>query len=237
MITISKRDHDAVIFDMDGVITDTARVHAASWKRIFDDYLREDTFTDDDYLRYVDGKPRDDGVEAFLASRGITLPRGSRDDPPDRETIWGLANRKNEQFNKVLDEQGVERFSSSVALVRALQQHGIGTAIISASRNAKKVLDTAGIGELFPVRVDGIELERLHLRGKPAPDVFLEAARRLDAHPARSVVVEDSIAGVDAGKAGGFGLVIGVDRVGHADALRAHGADVVVHDLAEATVA
>lgn len=224
---------------MDGVITDTARVHAAAWKRMFDDFLASRAgpgftpFSGDDYLRYVDGRPRDAGVAGFLAARGIDLPPGAPGDAPERETVWGLANRKNADFLRVLGEHGVDAFPSSVSLVRELQRKRFGTAVISASRNAQRILEAAGIGELFPVRVDGVELERLGLPGKPDPAVFVEAARRLDARPAEAVVVEDAVAGVEAGAAGGFGLVIGVDRVGHADELLAHGAHVVVRDLGE----
>lgn len=233
---------DAVIFDMDGVITDTARTHEAAWKATFDDFLERrarqegesfSAFTPTDYLAYVDGRPRDDGVAAFLASRGIALPRGESTDAPDVVSVWGVANRKNRAFIAEIERAGVHPFPSSVRLVRALQAAGIGTAVISASRNARRILAAAGIEGLFSVRVDGIELERLDLPGKPAPDVFLEAARRLNATPARSVVVEDAIAGVEAGRRGGFGLVIGVDRSGRGDDLRAHGADIVVADLSE----
>jgi beta-phosphoglucomutase family hydrolase len=245
-LRLAARDYDAVVFDMDGVITDTATVHAAAWKRMFDDFLANRgrqtgtqfvPFSDEDYLRYVDGRPRDDGVEAFLESRGMHLDRGTPDDPPQRETVWGLANRKNREFLRTVDTEGVRAFPSSVELVRDLQAHGIPTAVISASRNAGRILEVAGVGDLFPVRVDGIELEHLGLRGKPAPDMFIEAARRLGATPQRSVVIEDAIAGVEAGRAGRFGLVVGVDRKGDGDALRAHGADIVVGDLDEVAVA
>lgn len=237
--------YEAVVFDMDGVITDTASVHEAAWKRMFDDYSRERAashrevfraFTHEDYLRYVDGRPRDDGVDAFLQSRAIVLSRGSADDAPDAKTVWGLANRKNRDFLAVIAENGVKVFASSVSLVRALQAHGVGTAVISASRNCRHILRAGGIEHLFPVRVDGLELERLSLPGKPAPAMFLEAARRLNATAARSVVVEDAIAGVDAAKRGEFALVIGVDRGGDGEKLRAHGADVVVPDLANVEV-
>jgi beta-phosphoglucomutase family hydrolase len=244
-VKLAAHDYDAVVFDMDGVITDTARVHAAAWRRMFDDFLEhraDETgtafvpFDDEDYLRYVDGRPRDDGVAAFLESRGIDLDRGTADDPPERETVWGLANRKNHEFLHTVETDGVLAFRSSVALVRNLQAHGVSTAVISASRNAARILDAAGVGDLFSVRVDGIELERLGLPGKPSPAMFLEAARRLGAAPHRSVVVEDAIAGVEAGRAGDFALVVGVDRTGDGDELRAHGADVVVRDLDEIAV-
>jgi alpha,alpha-trehalase len=193
-------------------------------------------FDESDYRKYVDGKHRDDGVESFLEARAIALPRGSPTDPPERSSIWGLANRKNRDFQHALAEQGVRAFPSSVEFVKRLQRAGIGTAIISASRNCEQVLDRAGVGDLFAVRVDGLETERLSLPGKPDPAVFVEAARRLGAAPDRAVVVEDAIAGVEAGRAGGFALVIGVDRTGQSDELRAHGANVVVHDLGELCV-
>ena len=245
LVVVSRERFDAVVFDMDGVITDTAKVHADAWKRMFDDYLaqwsaatghRQCPFDDGDYLRHVDGKHRDDGVASFLTSRGISLPRGTHDDPPGAPTIWGLANRKNQEFLHILEQDGVRAFPSSVHLVHELQRYGIGTAIISASRNCQQILDAAGIGDLFTVRVDGIETERLSLPGKPDPAVFIEAAHRLGATPARAAVVEDAIAGVQGGRSGQFALVIGVDRVGQRQALLAEGADVVVSDLAAVQV-
>ncbi len=234
---------DAVIFDMDGVITDTASVHSAAWKRLFDTYLREradrtgEPFVpfdvDEEYRRYVDGKPRYDGVRSFLASRGIELPEGDPADPPDRETVCGLGNRKNEMFLKHLREHGAEPYGSTVELVRELARRDVPTAAISASRNMSEVLEAAGIGDLFHVRVDGVLADELGLPGKPDPAVFLEAARRLDVGPARAAVVEDALSGVEAGRRGGFALVIGVDRTGDADALRDAGADLVVTDLGE----
>ena len=233
----------AVIFDMDGVITDTASAHAQAWKRLFDDDLREraqrtgEPFVpfdaDEDYRRYVDGKPRFDGVRSFLASRGIELPNGDPNDPPDRETVCGLGNRKNEMFLDHLRRHGVEPYPSTVALVRELQARGKGTAAISASRNMSEVLNAAGVGDLFPVTVDGTVLVELGLPGKPDPAVFVEAARRVGVDPPSAAVIEDALAGVEAGARGGFGFVVGVDRTGHADALRAAGAHVVVSDLAE----
>lgn len=243
--TITTKRYDAVVFDMDGVITDTATLHATAWKHMFDAFLAawstahgttQPAFDESDYLEYVDGKHRDDGVESFLRSRDIELPRGSATDSPERESVWGLANRKNEDFQRLVDEQGVRAFPSSVDFVKRLQRAGIGTGIISASRNCQRVLEIAGIGDLFAVRVDGIETERLALPGKPSPAVFIEAARRLGAVPERAVVVEDAIAGVEAGRSGEFALVIGVDRHAQADELRAHGADVVVRDLGELCV-
>jgi alpha,alpha-trehalase len=241
-VTLALRNAAAVIFDMDGVITDTAGVHRSAWKVMFDDYLLEVArrtgqthrpFEDADYLRHVDGKSRADGARSFLASRGIELPEGDAGDPPERETVWGLAHRKDLVLRRVLGASGVKAFPSSVALVRRLQDHGVGTAVVSASRNCQAILEAAGIGDLFPVRVDGTECARLGLPGKPSPAVFLEAARRLGVDPARAVVVEDAQAGVRAGRAGNFGLVIGVDRSGQAEQLFAEGADVVVTDLAD----
>ena len=232
-----------MIFDMDGVITDTASVHAEAWKRLFDEYLRERAVrtgepfvpfdADGDYRRYIDGKGRFDGVRSFLASRRIELPEGDPNDPPDRETVCGLGNRKNEMFLEHLRHHGAQPYPSTVALVRELQTRGIGTAAISASRNMTEVLDAAGLGDLFTVKVDGTDLDELGLPGKPDPAMFLEAARRLEVDPPQAAVVEDALAGVEAGARGGFGLVVGVDRTGRADALRAAGAHVVVSDLAE----
>lgn len=231
----------SVIFDTDGVVTRTATVHAAAWKALFDRYLAiraEETgesfapFDDEDYARYVDGRARYDGVEAFLASRGITLPRGDAGDPPDRETVCGLGNRKNEHFLAELRDHGVEPFESTLALARTLRRVGITTAAVSASENCAAVLEAVGATALFDVRVDGIDAAALRLVGKPDPSLFLEAARRLQVQPVHAAVVEDALAGVDAGRRGGFGLVVGVDRSGYADALAASGADVVVDDLA-----
>lgn len=232
-----------MIFDLDGVLTDTASVHAAAWKRLFDEYLEErsrrsgEPFVpfdaDADYRRYVDGKPRYDGVRSFLESRGIALPEGDPKDAPDRETVCGLGNRKNALFLEHLHEHGVDPFPSSVDLVRDLRAHGVDTAIISASRNCAEVLAAAGLEDLFEVRVDGVVAAELGLPGKPDPAVFLEAARRLGVEPPRAAVVEDALAGVEAGRRGGFGLVVGVDRAGHAEELRSRGADLVVRDLAE----
>jgi beta-phosphoglucomutase family hydrolase len=233
---------DAVLFDLDGVLTDTARVHAEAWKRMFDGFLRGWARTHDqpfrefdyeaDYLPYVDGKPRYDGVRTFLASRGIVLPEGGLDDPPEAETVHGLGNRKNVLVHELLAE-GVEPYPGSVALVHQLHDDGIRTAVVSSSANCAAVLDAAGIAGLFEARVDGVVARELSLPGKPAPDTYLEAARRLDAPAERAVVVEDAISGVQSGRNGGFGLVIGVDREGNPEALREHGADLVVADLAE----
>ncbi len=237
---------DAVIFDMDGVITDTAKLHAEAWKQLFDDFLREhaaesgERFVpfdiEHDYLPYVDGKARHDGVRSFLESRGIVLPEGAGDDPPEAATVHGLGTRKNGYFMAAMAAEGADAFPSAVALVRELREAGVATAIISASRNAAAVLAAAGADTLFDTRVDGDTAAGLGLVGKPAPDVFVEAARRLGAEPARAVVVEDAESGVAAGEAGGFGLVIGVDHAGRPERLLAEGADVVVSDLAQVAV-
>jgi beta-phosphoglucomutase family hydrolase len=240
---ITPERFDAVLFDLDGVLTDTARLHAACWKETFDAFLRARAETggepfrpfeiDPDYRVYVDGKPRYDGVRDFLKSRGIELPEGSPDDPPDRETVCGLGNRKNDLVRDAIASVGVDVYPGSVRLVEHLRNHGIRTAVVSASANCAAVLQAARITELFEVRVDGRVLERRQLRGKPAPDSFLEAARELGVEPARAVVIEDAISGVQAGRAGAFGLVVGVDRKGDAEALAENGAHRVVADLAE----
>src|SRR5215211_3355831 len=216
---------EAVVFDTDGVLTDTASVHAAAWKRLFDEYLR---------LRATrDGRPRYDGVAGFLASRGIELPWGDPDDPPDRETVCGLGNAKDGYFVAHLREHGAEPFPTSVAFVRGLRERGLRTAVVSASRNMVAVLESAGLRELFDAEVDGVEAARLGLPGKPDPALFLEAARRLGVTPDRAAVVEDALAGVEAGRRGRFAAVVGVDRGGQAAALAERGADVVVADLGE----
>jgi alpha,alpha-trehalase len=237
-------DHfDAVLFDLDGVLTDTARVHAASWKRMFDAFLTRRAAAagepfrafeiDPDYRLYVDGKPRYDGVRDFLESREIALPEGDPADPPDCETVCGLGNRKNEMVSEAIRAVGVDAYPGSVALARAVRAGGLRTAVVSASANCAAVLAAAKIADLFEVRVDGVVLQQRRLRGKPHPDSFLEAARELGVTPARAVVVEDAIAGVQAGRAGGFGLVVGVSRKQDEAELAANGADVVIHDLAE----
>jgi beta-phosphoglucomutase family hydrolase len=233
----------ACLFDLDGVLTKTAIVHAAAWKQMFDDYLRQragrtgDEFvpfdTDADYGEYVDGKPRYDGVRSFLASRGIELPEGSDDDPPGAETIRGLGNRKNELVLQLIREQGVEAYPGSVRYLEAAREVGLRRAVVSSSTNCRDVLVAAGIEELFEARIDGVVAERDGLKGKPAPDTFLAGARALDVGPDEAAVFEDALAGVAAGRAGGFAYVVGVDRVGHAEALGEHGATVVVQDLAE----
>ena len=234
---------DAVLFDLDGVLTATARLHAACWKRMFDEYLARQAAgagepfqpfeIATDYRRYVDGKLRYDGVRSFLGSRGIDVPQGDPDDSPDRETICGLGNRKNELIGEVLDTDGVDVYEESIAWVRQLRRMGFATAVVSASKNCERVLRAANIEDLFDSRVDGVVAAELELAGKPAPDTFLEAARRLGVEPERAVVVEDAVSGVQAGRAGRFGLVIGVDRTGDPGALRAGGADLVVGDLGE----
>jgi alpha,alpha-trehalase len=242
-IVIDRARFDAVVFDLDGVVTDTASVHRAAWKHLFDEFLetitgagRIEPFSEDDYRRYVDGRPRYDGVVAFLGSRGIDLPYGAADDPVEARTVCGLGNRKDSYFHELVAARGVEAFATTVTLVRRLQRAGIGTAVYSASRNCGEVLAAAGLGDLFPVRIDGVEAERLGLAGKPDPAVPLEAVRRLATAPDRAVLVEDAQAGVEAGRRGGFGLVIGVDRGGNRGALLERGADVVVTDLAEVGV-
>jgi beta-phosphoglucomutase family hydrolase len=231
------------LFDLDGVLTKTAEVHAAAWKEMFDGYLRERAQSSGeafvpfdataDYDEYVDGKPRYEGVQSFLQSRGIDLPRGEPHDPPDSESVDGLGNRKNELVLRLIRERGVEAYEGSVRYVRAVIEAGLHRGVVSSSTNCREVLEAAGIDDLFEVRIDGVVAERRHLRGKPAPDTFLEGARAFGVEPARAVVFEDALAGVAAGKGGRFGFVVGVDRVGQADALREHGADVVVQDLSE----
>ena len=233
----------ACLFDLDGVLTQTAKVHAAAWKEMFDEFLRTraeqtgEPFVPfdpvHDYDKYVDGLPRYDGVRSFLASRGIELPEGEPTDPPAAETIMGLGNRKNEIVLQMIREQGVQPYEGSVRYVHAAREAGLRCAVVSSSANARDVLEAAGIADLFDERVDGVVLEREHLKGKPAPDTFLFAARALSVEAKQAAVFEDALAGVAAGRAGGFGFVVGVDRVGQADALREHGADVVVRDLAE----
>jgi beta-phosphoglucomutase family hydrolase len=233
----------ACLFDLDGVLTQTAKVHAAAWKQMFDEYLRQRAEREgaefvpfdarDDYDKYVDGKPRTDGVRSFLESRGIHLPEGSPDDPPATETIAGLGNRKNELVLRLIDEQGVDTYDGSVRYVHAARDAGLGRAVVSSSANARAVLESAGIIDLFEEIVDGNVLHERGLRGKPAPDTFLAGAEALGVPAAEAAVYEDALSGVEAGRAGDFGIVVGVDRVGQGAALREHGADVVVEDLAE----
>jgi beta-phosphoglucomutase family hydrolase len=247
LATISSRDYDAVLFDLDGVLTQTASVHASAWKKLFDGFLQKraadsgepfvpfDIGTD--YPRHVDGKPRYDGVASFLQARGIDLPMGLPDDGPDVQSVRALGNLKDQYFLRNLAQQGVEPYESAIALVRALRAQEIKTAVVSSSNNCAAVLAAANLAQLFDTRVDGTDVTRLGFDGKPAPDAFLEAARRLGVEASRAIVVEDAIAGVQAGRAGGFGRVIGVDRLGQAQALRNGGADVVVTDLAQVGVA
>ena len=233
----------ACLFDMDGVITQTAKVHDAAWKEMFDAFLRDWYAAHDqpfvpfdpvaDYDQYVDGKPRSEGTLSFLRSRGIELPMGEESDPPGKQTIWGLSNQKNALVQKVIERDGVHVYEGSVRYVKAAREAGLRTAIVSSSANTQAVLKAAGVESLFEVRVDHQVAEAAKLRGKPAPDTFLEAARLLGVEAPNASVYEDALAGVAAGRAGNFGLVVGVDRVGQADQLHAHGADVVVKDLAD----
>ena len=231
------------LFDLDGVLTQTAKVHDAAWKQMFDEFLRAragqsgQPFTPfdpvRDYEEYVDGKPRADGTRSFLESRGIELPEGSPDDPPDAETVNGLGNRKNVILLEMIRTQGVEPYEGSVRYVQAVREAGLRRAVVSSSANCHDVLVAAGIDDLFEARIDGVTAQKEHLRGKPAPDTFLAGAKALGLEPSAAAVFEDALAGVEAGRAGRFGYVVGVDRVGQAAALKAHGADVVVTDLAE----
>lgn len=228
---------DAVLFDLDGVLTPTAEIHERAWKEMFDSFLAtvpgEAPFSGSDYLTYVDGKPRFDGVRSFVHSRAIDLPEGTHDDPPGFDSIGALGNMKNAMFQRILRRDGIAPYAGSVRLLDALADRGTAMAVVSSSRNAPEVLDASGLASRFGVVVDGSIATQRGLRGKPAPDTFLEAAKELGASVARTAVAEDALSGVAAGRAGGFGLVIGVDRgAGHA-ALGDAGADVVVDDLAE----
>jgi beta-phosphoglucomutase family hydrolase len=233
----------ACLFDLDGVLTQTATVHAVAWKETFDAYLAErarrtgEPFVPfdavHDYDLYVDGRPRADGTRAFLESRGIHLPEGQANDPPGAETVHGISNQKNQILLKRLRTGGVAVYPGSLRYLRAVRQAGLRCAVVSASANTRQVLEAAGIADQFDVCIDGIIAEQEHLRGKPAPDTYLAAAHRLDVEPRQGAVFEDALAGVEAGRAGGFGCVVGVDRTGQAEALRQHGADSVVADLAE----
>jgi beta-phosphoglucomutase family hydrolase len=238
------RDHyDAVLLDLDGVITDTASVHAACWKQMFDEYLqkraaqRGDAFRPfdiaTDYRLYVDGKPRYDGVRDFLTSRGIQLPEGRPDDPPEAETVDGLGNRKNELVNKIIEEKGVEPYEGSVELIHQLRHREFKIAVVTSSQNCTAVLQAVKLDHFFDTQVDGNVIHAEHLAGKPAPDSYLMAAKLLGVGPARAIVIEDALSGVEAGRNGNFGLVIGVARKGNADELRQYGAHLVVNDLGE----
>jgi beta-phosphoglucomutase family hydrolase len=233
----------ACLFDLDGVLTKTAVVHAKAWKQAFDEFLRaraekegEDFRpfdSNEDYNEYVDGKPRYDGVRDFLASRQIELPEGDPGDPPDAETVCGLGNRKNDLVLELIERDGVEPYEGSVRFAELVKAEGLRRAVVSSSANTKAVLETTGLGDLFEQRIDGVVAEEQKLKGKPAPDTYLAGARALGVEPAAAAVFEDALSGVEAGRAGHFGLVVGVDRVHHADALREHGADLVVSDLSE----
>ncbi|WP_031090735.1 beta-phosphoglucomutase family hydrolase [Streptomyces sp. NRRL WC-3549] len=232
-------DIQACLFDLDGVVTRTAVVHAAAWKATFDAFLRERDgadfrpFTDSDYDQYVDGRPRADGVRSFLASRGIELPEGTPGDPPDAQSVNGVGNRKNELLLEKIRTDGVEPYEGTLRYIDAVRAAGLATAIVSSSANTRDVLHSIDAERLFDVRIDGVVARERKLPGKPHPDTFLAAARDLGVEPSRAAVFEDALAGMDAGRSGHFGFVVGVDRVGQTDALYAHGADRVVKDLAE----
>jgi len=233
----------ACLFDLDGVLTQTAKVHAKAWKQMFDEFLRgwskrtgqpfREFDAVADYDEYVDGKPRLDGARSFLQSRGIELPLGSPDDPPTADTLYGLGTRKNDIVLGLIHDEGVEPYEGSVAFVKKAIEQGLRRAVVSSSTNCKDVLEAAGIENLFEARIDGHTAEEQHLAGKPAPDTYLAGARALGVPPEQAAVFEDALAGVEAGRAGNFGWVVGVDRVGQAEALRRDGADVVVKDLSE----
>jgi beta-phosphoglucomutase family hydrolase len=240
---ITRDQYDAVLLDLDGVITDTASIHAACWKQMFDEYLQKratqrgeafcpfDPATD--YRLHVDGKPRFDGVRDFLESRGIQLPEGTPEDLPETDTVGGLGNRKNDLVNRVIEDIGVEPYEGSVELIHQLRQRGFKIAVVTSSQNCSVVLRAAKLDALFDIRVDGNTILAEHLAGKPSPDTFLMAAKLLGVEPSRAVVIEDALSGVEAGSAGSFGLVIGVARKGNAEELRRHGAHLVVNDLGE----
>jgi beta-phosphoglucomutase family hydrolase len=240
---ITRERYDAVLLDLDGVITDTANIHAACWKQMFDEYLQKratlrgeafrpfDLVTD--YELFVDGKPRFDGVRDFLTSRGIQLPEGHPDDPPQVETVCGLGNRKNALVNEVIEDMGVEPYEGSVQFIHQLRRHGFKIAVVTSSQNCTAVLKAAKLDGVFDVQVDGDMIQAQQLAGKPAPDTYLLAAKLVGIEPARAVVIEDAISGVQAGAAGNFGLVIGVARKGNAEELKHHGAHLVVNDLGE----
>ncbi|MDP8217412.1 MAG: HAD-IA family hydrolase [Candidatus Theseobacter exili] len=240
-----KFNFDSVVFDMDGVITKTAVVHTRAWKTAFDDYLhfRENMynepfmeFTDQDYLEYVDGRPRYQGVKCFLQSRNISISFGHPSDLPQKKTVCGIGNLKNRKFKEIIKRDGVEAYSSTVALAKDLKKKKIGIAVVTSSKNCKDVLSSAGIQRLFTIRIDGIVSSALGLKGKPAGDIFVTAANELGVLPERSVVVEDAKTGVQAGRNGGFGLVIGVARQDNESELLENGADVVVKDLEEVSI-
>ena len=233
----------ACLFDLDGVLTDTASVHTKAWKVMFDRFLKQRAEQSgqpfvpfdpvDDYLKYVDGKKREDGVRSFLASRGIELPDGDPDDSGDKDTVYGLGTRKNDAFQETLHTDGVKVFDGSRRYLEKVTAAGLATAVVSSSANTRQVLEITGLDKFIQQRVDGVTLREEHIAGKPAPDSFLRAAQLLDIAPAAAAVFEDALSGVAAGHAGHFGYVVGVDRVGQADELRSHGADVVVTDLGD----
>lgn len=243
---LSRTDYDAVVFDLDGVLTRTARLHALSWKAAFDELLARRAAAsgapfipfdaDADYVRYVDGKPRLAGAQAFLDARGIVLPEGIPGDAPERETLYGVTNHKHELFLRFLREHGIDVYPSSIALLSAVRAAGFRTGLVSSSKSVNEIIGIVGVRDQFDVVIDGNEGMRLDLKGKPEPDTFVEAAKRLAVAPSRAVVIEDAVAGVEAGHRGGF-AVIGVDRRDHRSLLEQAGADVVVADLAEITVA
>lgn len=243
---MNKYSFDSVIFDLDGVITQTARVHAGAWKTTFDDYMRirekrdkepfHEFTHDGDYLPYVDGKPRYKGVKSFLESRGINIPFGDPSDPPDKETACGIGNRKNTMFNEVLKKEGADVYSSSIEFIKVLRDSGIRVGLASSSKNCKAILESAGIEGLFQTRVDGVVSAEMGLKGKPEGDIFVTAARNVGTIPPNSVVVEDATSGVQAGRNGGFGLVLGVARKNNETELLENGADVVVTDLADISI-
>ena len=240
---ITRERYEAVLLDLDGVITDTASIHAACWKQMFDEYLQKRAIERGeafrpfdiaaDYRLYVDGKPRYDGVRDFLTSRGIRLPEGSPDDPAQAETVHGLGNRKNDLVNKIIEEEGVVPYEGSVKFLHQLRNQRFKVAVVTSSQNCTAVLKAAKLDHFFDVQVDGNTIHAQHLAGKPAPDTFLMAARLLGVEPKRAIVIEDALSGVEAGSAGDFGLVIGVARKGNAEELRRHGAHLVVNDLGE----
>ena len=240
---VTRDRYDAVLLDLDGVVTDTASIHAACWKQMFDEYLQKRAIERGeafrpfdiaaDYRLYVDGKPRYDGVRDFLTSRGIRLSEGSPDDPAQVETVHGLGNRKNDLVNKIIEDGGVVPYEGSVKFLHQLRNQRFKVAVVTSSQNCTAVLKAAKLDHFFDVQVDGNTIHAQHLAGKPAPDTFLMAARLLGVEPKRAIVIEDALSGVEAGSAGDFGLVIGVARKGNAEELRRHGAHLVVNDLGE----
>jgi len=227
------------LFDLDGVLTSTVELHKSAWKATFDAFLREREgpgfapFTERDYDQHVDGRPRADGVRDFLTSRGIRLPEGRPDDPPAAATINGVGNRKNELLMSIIEERGIAPYPGSVTYLKAVRDAGLAIGVVTSSRNARSVLRATGLSDFVRARIDGTVIAERHLAGKPEPDSFLAGADALGVHPSHAAVFEDALAGVAAGRAGGFGCVVGVDRAHQADALRSHGADIVVDDLAD----